>query len=63
MRAFIKVLKNAAKNKTIFSTADLEELAEDNGIVVEIFSRFIARLNDEGILLKRGRDKYEFVQD
>lgn len=39
------------------------EIADRGGIVVNDFARFIRKLNDEGILLKRGKQLYKFVED
>ncbi|KAK0172432.1 hypothetical protein PV328_005749 [Microctonus aethiopoides] len=62
VNAFIYLLAQAAEcDERLFSRNDLIELANEGGIIIRDFSRFISKLNNEGILLKRGNDAYKFI--
>ncbi|XP_015113669.1 DNA helicase MCM8 [Diachasma alloeum] len=61
--AFISLLQESEQERgqTLFSKTDLMEIATQGGIIINEFSRFIRKLNDEGFLIKRGHDLYKFV--
>ncbi|XP_011304592.1 DNA helicase MCM8 [Fopius arisanus] len=61
--AFISLLQQLELEggQALLSKTDLMEIANQGGIVINEFSRFINKLNDEGILIKRGHDLYKFV--
>ncbi|CAD6216484.1 GSCOCG00004648001-RA-CDS [Cotesia congregata] len=64
VKAFIKILKDEVKSGVNrFTKTDLNELAIDNGILVDDFNGLIRKLNDQGILLKLGNDIYKFGGD
>ncbi|XP_044595066.1 DNA helicase MCM8-like isoform X2 [Cotesia glomerata] len=64
VKAFIKILKDEVKSGVNrFTKTDLNELAIDNGILVDDFNSLIRKLNDQGILLKLGNDIYKFGGD
>ncbi|XP_063973083.1 DNA helicase MCM8-like [Diachasmimorpha longicaudata] len=61
--AFISLLQQhqQEREQSLFSKTDLMEIATQGGIIINEFSRFIGKLNDEGYLIKRGHDLYKFV--
>ncbi|XP_034950895.1 DNA helicase MCM8-like [Chelonus insularis] len=64
VRAFIALLREETRDgNTEFTKNELSEIATRGGVIIQDFNRFIFKLNDEGIILKRGQDKYVFVGD
>lgn len=61
--AFINFLRQQSEesNGKLFTRDDLESIADSGGIVIKNFSSFIFKLNEEGILLKKGNDLYQFI--
>ncbi|XP_043275988.1 DNA helicase MCM8-like [Venturia canescens] len=62
---FISLLRDEVETEDnrLFRKTDLMEIAQRGGIVIKDFSRFINKLNQEGILIKRDKQLYQFVQD
>lgn len=48
-------------NKQTFSVKDLKALAVSEAIMINDFAGLITKLNEEGVLLKTGRDMYKFT--
>lgn len=62
---FISLLRDEAETNDgkLFHKTELMEIAQRGGIIVKDFSRFISKLNQEGILIKRDKQLYKFVGD
>lgn len=61
VKRFVRLLQSkvASQNKTIFSLAELKQMA---GAGTD-FNRLLDALNIQGFLLKKGRDLYKFMSD
>ncbi|XP_017758433.1 PREDICTED: DNA helicase MCM8 [Eufriesea mexicana] len=60
---FIKLLKREtdSNNSKIFTMKRLQEIALDKKFLIDDFPRFIMKLNDNGILLKIGKNTFKFI--
>lgn len=63
IKQFIEILrKETNSNKSqIFSMKRLQEIAMDRNFIMGDFSEFLAKLNENGILLKMGSNKFKFI--
>lgn len=63
VQGFIQLLRTETfSNKTeLFSTERLREIALDGNVLTNDFSQIISKLNEQGILLKKGRNTFTFV--
>ena len=63
VQGFIQLLRTeTSSNKTeLFSTQRLREIASDGNVLTNDFSQVISKLNEQGILLKKGRNTFTFV--
>ncbi|EAT44419.1 AAEL004200-PA [Aedes aegypti] len=61
VKRYVRLLQSkvATQNKTIFSLAELKQMA---GVGTD-FNRLLDALNIQGFLLKKGRDLYKFMAD
>ena len=63
VQGFIQLLRTETfSNKTeLFTTERLREIALDGNVLTNDFSQLISKLNEQGILLKKGRNTFTFV--
>lgn len=63
IKEFIKILRKEAvsNNSKIFSMKRLREIVSDKKILISDFSEFIAKLNENGILLKMNSNTFKFI--
>ena len=63
VQGFIQLLRTETfSTKTeLFSTERLREIALDGNVLTNDFSQIISKLNEQGILLKKGRNTFTFV--
>ncbi|XP_012282154.1 DNA helicase MCM8 isoform X2 [Orussus abietinus] len=65
VKHFIRLLKEEAQeqDKSTFSTRELRDVARKGSIVINDFTEFLLKLNDQGFLLKKGLNLYAVVLD
>lgn len=62
-KKFISALQRRAElqSRSVFSVQELKEVAQNASIVVADFSGFLATLNTQGYLLKKGTQLYQLL--
>lgn len=60
---FVTILQNetASGGSKLFTVRRLEEIASSNNIIIDNFSSFVHKLNDNGVLLKTGHNTFKFI--
>lgn len=61
--AFLKTLRCEARReeRRVFSMEEMYELARSKALQIDDFNSFIDNLNQQGLLLNKGRRNYELV--
>ncbi|XP_075223070.1 DNA helicase MCM8-like [Lycorma delicatula] len=62
-KQFINVLQKIAdsRGQSLFSVSDMKEIANKSKIVISDFFAFVCSLNDQGFLLKKGKNLYQLM--
>ncbi|XP_046820391.1 DNA helicase MCM8-like isoform X1 [Vespa crabro] len=63
VKIFIRLLEDEIKSngQKFFSLSQLNEIAINGGINIQDFTRFLSKLNEQGVLLQIDRNVYKFV--
>lgn len=62
-KRFLTILHKKAEylSRSIFSMAEMKEIAKSAGLEVGNFPSFIETLNIQGFLLNKGKEKYQIL--
>ncbi|XP_020712510.2 DNA helicase MCM8-like [Athalia rosae] len=63
VKAFVDILANEASSKgePVFTITEMKMLARRESVVIDDFSALISKLNENGVILKKGPHMYSYV--